>query len=53
MRGTRWRRVGFAGGSWGKLSCEIRGKRENFAGARLRSGRRDSRRGAEAESLPG
>ena len=45
--------MGFAGGSWGKLTREIRGKRENVAGARERSGRRELRGGAETESLPG
>ena len=44
--GKGWK---FAGGSWGNLSRGIRGKREDFAGTRLGSSRRDSRARREAE----
>ena len=48
--GVRWEKGWkFAGGSWGNLSCGIRGMRGDFAGTRLGSSRWDSRAGMEAE----
>ena len=50
MKVVRWERgVEVRGRIVGNLSGGIRGKREDFAGTRLGSSRRDSRAGREAE----